>query len=209
MAEVLRVEKRSEIGKHRTRRLRRAGRVPAVLYGHGQESMSLTLSAEEIGAALRHGSRVVELAGGVNENALIRALQWDPFGTEVLHVDLMRVSIDERIEVSVTVELRGVAPGQKEGGVVQVHVHEVAIETTAAAIPEKLHINVNDLRVGQSKTAADIEDLPSHAKLLIDPETVVVHCFVPVEREEAEAVGESVEPELIGRKEDKEQEEED
>jgi large subunit ribosomal protein L25 len=131
MRETLKVELRSTLGKRNNRRLRRSGHVPAVLYGHGQESVSLAVPKSAIEGALRHHSRLVDLAGGANESALISEIQWDTFGLEVLHVDFTRASADERIEVEVSIELKGQAVGAKEGGVVEQVLREVQIECPA------------------------------------------------------------------------------
>jgi len=207
MAEALNVEVRSERGKRESRRLRRDGKIPAILYGHGQESVSLSVSHEQFAAALRHHSRLVELKGGVSESALIRETQWDTFGTEVLHVDFARVSADERIEVQVSIELRGEAPGLKDGGVIQHLLHEVEIECLATSIPESIQVRIIKLNKGDEITAAQLT-LPEGVKLLSDPELVVVQCVEPVEEIETELGGEGAEPEVIGRKaEDGEEEE--
>src|SRR5436190_9769521 len=101
MAENLKVEPRKNRGTRHSKRLRAGGKVPAVLYGHGEKTVSLTVPAEQITAAVRHGSRVVDLKGAVSDSALIRELQYDTFGLEILHVDLARVSADERVHVKV------------------------------------------------------------------------------------------------------------
>ena len=92
MAETLNVKVRETRGKRNARRERRTGTIPAILYGHGEANHSLLIAADEMASVVRHGGRIVELKGAVNEKALIRALQWDTFGIEVLHVDLTRVS---------------------------------------------------------------------------------------------------------------------
>jgi large subunit ribosomal protein L25 len=204
MSEQLVCKKREKFGKLNSRRLRRAGGLPAVLYGHGEDTLNLELTADAFGAALRHGERLLELTGDVKQTALIQDMQWDAFGQEVLHVDLIRVKKGERIEVEVSVETRGVAPGATEGGVLVQPVHSIMIETLATEIPDKLHLNVNELSLGDSLTAADIEDLPAGAKLLIESDTVLVECIEQQEEVEEEADAGSVEPEVIGRKDDEE-----
>ena len=97
MAETLNVTTRETRGRRDARRLRRAGSIPAVLYGHGEANCSLTVGADDMAAVVRHGGRVVDLKGAVNEKALIRDLQFDIYGTHVLHVDFTRVSEHERI----------------------------------------------------------------------------------------------------------------
>jgi len=205
MAEELTVEIRQSRGKHNSRRLRAAGSIPAVLYGHGKETVALSVPAEQLDAAVRHGGRLVTLAGAVDEDAIIRELQWDAWGSHVLHVDFTRVSQHEKLEVDVALELRGEAPGVKEGGLVEQLIHEVHLECEAAAIPDKLDVNINQLGLGESITAGGLE-LPPSARLLDAPETVIVHCSEPVKEleEEAAAAGEA-EPEVIGRKKEEEE----
>src|SRR5690606_3229784 len=89
LAEVFNVTKRNEVGRQANKRIRRAGQIPAVLYGHGEATVSLAIKRDEVAAALRHSGKVVDLKGDITDSALIRAVQWDPFGIEVLHVDLM------------------------------------------------------------------------------------------------------------------------
>jgi large subunit ribosomal protein L25 len=207
MAEAIIVKVRDLRGKKNARRMRRQGQVPAVLYGHGEENVCLTVSQEELEAAVRQGARVLDLQGDLNESAFLREVQWDTFGTEVLHVDLTRVKAGETIEAAIPVELKGEAPGSKAGGIIEHLVHGVTIECPVAVVPERLIANIRTLELDGSITAADLE-LPEGAKLVTRPETVVVHC-VPaaptrdVEEEEAAPV-ESVEPEVIGRKAEEE-----
>jgi large subunit ribosomal protein L25 len=208
MAEVLNVEVRKEAGKRHAQRLRKNGVIPAVLYGHGEQTVSLAVPREQFSAALRHGSRLVELKGGANESALIRDLQWDIYGTVVLHIDFARVSADERIEVKVPVELRGQAPGVRAGGVIQHLVHEIEIECLATAIPDKIQLNINHLELKGSITVGQLE-LPQGVKLLSEPDAIAVQCVEPAVEEEVEAAPtEGAEPEVIGRKAEEEGEEE-
>jgi len=200
MAENLNVKVRSACGKRESRRLRRSGGIPAILYGHGEANCSLTVASDEMKSVVRRGGRVVDLKGAVNEKAFIRDLQWDVYGTEVMHVDFARVSEHERIEVKVAVELRGQAAGAKDGGVVEHFVHEVAIECEALAIPDKLELNINELKIGDQLSAADLK-LPPGVNLISDPGVVVVHCVAArVEEELGAPAGGTVEPEVIGRK---------
>ncbi len=205
MAEVLNVEVRQTRGKRHARRMRVAGMIPAVLYGHGEATVSLTVSAEQLDAAVRHGSRMVNLAGAVDEMALISELQWNTWGTNVLHADFTRVSEHEKVKTQVTVELRGEAPGVREGGVIEQLIHEVQLECKATDIPDKITVSVNTLKLYDSITVADLE-LPAEGVVLAKAEAVVVQCVEPakeLEEEGAEAV--EGEPEIIGgRKEEEE-----
>jgi large subunit ribosomal protein L25 len=199
MAEELQVELRQERGKRASRRLRRARRVPGVLYGHRKENVALTVPAEPLDALVQHGNRLVTLRGAVSESAFIRDVQWDVWGTHVLHVDFTRISEHEKVEVQVALEIRGEAPGIKEGGVVEQLVHQVEIECPASGVPERLEVNVNHLNLRDSITIADLV-LPAGATAHCDPGTVVVQCVEPVEVPEEVEVAEAApgEPEVIG-----------
>ena len=203
----LAVEGRQETGKRRNRRLRAAGKIPAVLYGHKQESVSLQVSAEDVEAVLRHGSRFVALTGAVNERAFIKECQWDTWGQVVLHVDFTRVSEHEKIRMDVPVELRGEAPGVKEGGVVKQVLHSMEIECEPTSAPEKIEVNINHLQLTGVIHVADIA-MPEGVKPLTDPATPVVECNEAVEIEETEEAAEGAEPEVIGRKKSDEDEDE-
>jgi large subunit ribosomal protein L25 len=201
MAETLNVKMRDARGTRNARRMRRDGAIPAILYGHGEANHSLTVAADEMTAVVRHGGRVVELKGAVNEKAFIRALQWDIYGLAVVHVDLTRVSEHERVEVKVRVELRGHAAGVKDGGIVEHFVHEVEIECEALAIPDRIEVSITDLKIDDSIKANELT-LTAGAKLVSDPDAVIVHCVMPraAEEEAAAPAPGGVEPEVIGRK---------
>jgi len=94
VAEVLNCEQRDFTGTLRNRRLRETGKIPAVLYGRG-DCKSLSIDTRDVSSAIRHGSRIVELKGSVNESAMIKEVQWDAFGVDVLHVDLARIDASE------------------------------------------------------------------------------------------------------------------
>ncbi len=205
-AQTLTVAIRETTGKRRNRRMRDAGQVPAVLYGHQKEAVSLTLKAEELDVTVRHGNRFVALAGAVNESALIKYCQWDTWGARILHVDLTRVGEHEKIQVVLPLELYGEAAGLKDGGVVKQVLHELKLECEAGSVPEKIDVNINHLEFNHSLIVADLK-LPEGAKALADATQIVVSCTAQVEASEEEA-GEAgaAEPEVIGRKKAEEEE---
>ena len=203
MAEAVTVEIRELRGSRSARREREGGRVPAVLYGHGQETLSLSLPTAQLSAVIRHGARLVDLNGAVSEKAFIREMQWDTFGLHVLHVDLARVSEDETLQVKVPVELRGSAVGLKEGGVIDHHLHELEIECRATSIPDKIQVNINELHLNQAITVANLK-LPEGVRVLDDADEIVVQCVPPREESETTDMG-GAEPEVIGRKADDEE----
>ena len=203
MAEQLTTSARESGGRHVNRRLRDSGMTPAVLYGHGETNITLSVPSDALSRAMRHGSRLVALTGAVNESAFIRDLQWDTYGTSVMHVDLSRVSADELVKVHLPLELRGEAPGLKEGGIVELLLHDITIECPAGSIPEKIFINVKNLKLNDTIMLGGIE-LPDRAKAVGDPELMVVHCIVPLVRGDDEGEGGAAEPEVIGGKKDEE-----
>jgi len=140
----------------------------------------------------------VDLKGDVSDTALIRDVQWSTFGTDVLHVDLARVSAEERVRVTVPVEIKGTAAGAREGGVVELVVHDVEVECPAGSIPDKIEVRVHELHLDQSLKVGDLT-LPEGMRLLADPDMIIVHCVGRADEEE-EAAGEVAEPEVIGRK---------
>jgi len=210
MAEILHIEKRETRGKRFAKRMRKIGKIPGVLYGHGKETVSLAINTDELDASIRHGARLVELQGDMKESAFVKQIQWDAFGTKVLHVDLTRVEAGDSVEISLTVELRGVAPGTKQGGTIEHQLHELAVRCPVAAIPESVSLNINNLELDQTITAGDIE-LPSGTELLTAASTVVVSCSEPTvregEAEEETAPSSDFEPEVIGRKPEDEESE--
>lgn len=196
-SESLEVMPREATGTKECRRMRRQGLVPAVLYGHGEACINLMAKREAIEAVVRHGSMFVELHGAVTSGAVIRELQWDTFGTRPLHIDFVRASKSERVHVKVPLDMKGEAPGHRNGGVVTLVVHELELECTPDAIPDHLHAVINSLDVGGHITVADLE-LPPGARVIADPDEVLVTCVRPGEKAEAEES--ASEPEVIGRK---------
>ena len=198
MSDSLEVVARNTTGSRESRRLRRQGFVPAVLYGHGEKVVDLAARREALEAVVRHGSRIVELKGAVKTSALVRDMQWDTFGVEPLHVDFVRVDKTERIKVRVPLDLKGEAPGHRAGGTVNLVLHEIEIECTPATIPEKIHVHVGKLEVGGTIKVHDIE-LPSGAKAVTDGDETAVSCVVATHKTDEAAAG-VAEPEIIGRK---------
>ena len=201
VAEILNCEKRDFTGTLRNRRLRNSGKVPAVLYGRG-DCLNLSLEGRDVSNVVRHGSRIVELKGDANESALIKEVQWDAFGVDVLHIDLTRIDADEAVELTIAVELVGEAPGVKKNGMVKHLLHSVDVKIPATNVPEKLQVKINDLDLDDAIKASEIP-LPEGAVLLTDPDATIAQCIAMAEQEDTtadEAGDEAAEPEVIGRK---------
>ena len=209
MAENLNVKRREKLGGSNNRRLRRLGQVPAVLYGHGEASVALAIDSVAVMGVIRHGGKLVRLQGDLSEGAFIKAVQWDVYGKDLVHIDLLRVSETERVRTTVTIELKGTAAGLSEGGIIEFVVHELDIECPAAAVPEKLVINVNELHLGGAIHAREVT-LPEGATVLDDENMVIVHCIAPHIEGDAEVAGAAepgaVEPELIRKEKTAEEE---
>ena len=199
MADLLNVEARDTTGTLRIRRLRKSGKIPAVLYGHGEGTVSLTLLRKEIDKIVGHGGHIVELKGAVSEGALIKDIQWDAFGSSILHVDLTRIDPNEKVEVTLPLALKGDAPGTHNGGVVQHLMHELTIICPANKVVDSLELKINDLELDKTLTAGDVE-LPEGAELAGEPNEVVASCSVPTVVAEPEAEEGAAEPEVIGEK---------
>ena len=202
MSEVLEVESRPKLGKLNNRRLRDEGKLPAVLYGHGEDPVNLTVKTEQLDATLRHGGHLVELQGAAKGQAFLQDVHWDTFQQHVLHVDLLRVDSSDRVKVELPVVLRGEAPGENEGGVVEFVLHSIEIEASPTTLPDNLHLNVNDLHLGGALKPADIEDLPAGATVITDADAVIVQCVDAKTDEETVEGAEAgaAEPEVIGQK---------
>lgn len=200
MTDVLQAEKRQQLGSAATRRLRRAGQVPAVLYGHGEKNEHLAVPSVQVRTLLRHHSKMIKLTGALQETALISEMQWDPLGLEVLHLDLIRVNLREKVDISVPIHTHGDPIGVREGGVLLENVYEVEVRCPAGSIPESLGLDVNELHLNENLTAGDLE-LPDGVELVTPPETVVAHVEEPrVAPTEEELEGaEEGEPEVIAR----------
>jgi len=187
--DVLVAHTRTKTGTTGATALRRAGRIPAVIYGHGSPAVPIELDARVFDTLLHHGgkNRLLELAldGGAPDTALIRDVQRDPITRRVVHADLQRVSATEEISASLPIATVGVADGvRNSGGVMDVVLHAVDVLGPANALPEQIEIDVTELGIHQHITAGDLK-LPPSLKLDMDPTTVLV--AIEPSRTEAES----------------------
>jgi large subunit ribosomal protein L25 len=202
-------------GTQATRKLRKQGLIPAVVYGHKEAVVPLALDRKEVETALRHNVRVVDLQlDGKSETAVIQEVQYDHLGADVLHVDFKRVSKDERVTMSVRIELKGVPAGLGGGHVLEQPLHQVHVECPALAIPDSIRVNILDLKVGEPIHVRDLH-LPDGVKAMDPPDLVVVQiATVKVEVAPVVAPAEgavaptSAEPEIVGRRVKEEEAEE-
>jgi large subunit ribosomal protein L25 len=179
-------EPRTELGKGGARRTRRAGKVPAVLYGHGEPPKHISLPAREFAAAIRHGGTNqifnISLADGTETLALPRSIQRHALKDTFNHVDLLIVKRGERVTVDVPVHLLGEAAR----GTLVIHEHDrLALSADALHLPDHLEASIEGLEAGTRVTAADVA-LPEGAELVGDPDTVVAIISVAPTAEELE-----------------------
>jgi len=166
-------EPRTEFGKGGARRTRRAGKVPAVLYGHGEKPKHIALPAREFAAAIRHGGAnqlfEIEVSDGTRALALTKAIQRDPIKDTFDHVDLLIVRQGEMVTIEVPVVLTGEAARET---LVMLEHDKLAVLADATRLPEKLEASVEGLRAGSRVTAGEIA-LPEGVELAADPDLVV------------------------------------
>lgn len=190
MAEVrIPAEQRNEFGKGASRRIRRAGQVPAVVYGHGAEPAHVSLPGHELMLALKNSNVLIELdvQGGEKTLVLPKAVQRDVIRGFIEHVDFLTVKRGEKVTVEAPIHVDGeLAPG---GNLLEHVLNSLPIEAEATHIPESITVSVAGLSAGESVQAKDIV-LPSGVALAIDGDEVVLQ-VVAAQAEEAPAEGET------------------
>jgi large subunit ribosomal protein L25 len=193
---TIKAETRTEFGKGGARRTRRAGNVPAVLYGHGTDPKHIALPAREFAAAIRHGVAnqlfSIEISDGSQTLALPKAIQRDPVRDSYEHVDLLIVRRGEKITIDIPVHLTGEAA--RDTLINQEHT-TLSIVADATRLPEFLEVSVAGLEPGSHVTAADV-NLPDGVELAVDPELIVaIVNAAPIISLEEEVEGEEAEGE--------------
>lgn len=178
-------EPRTEFGKGPARRERQAGRVPAVLYGHGTDTRHITLPGHAVMMALKTANVLIRLDGlpGGNQLVLPKAVQRDPIKGFVEHVDFIMVRRGEKVTVEVPVEVTGEV---FSGGLLDQQLVQVSIEAEATNIPAAIEVDVEDMEIGASVHAGDLK-LPTGSSLAVDPETLVLHVIAAPTAEQLEA----------------------
>ena len=182
----LEAEPRTEFGKGSARRTRRAGRIPAVLYGHGQDVVHLSLPAREFAAALRNGGSNALLTialNGKEQLALTKAVQRDPLTRRHEHADLLVVRRGEKVTVDVPVHVVGEAAPET---LVSIELNTVSVQVAATSIPESIEVDVTGREAGQGVTAGALA-LPAAATLVTDPDALVVNVMTAPTAEALEA----------------------
>lgn len=207
MAEVtLEVTRREQTGKEVAKKLRRDGKVPAVVYGGRKEPVAITVDRKavtELVTKSEHGVRSVfllKMAGSDQQrHAMIKEITIDPISRKMKHIDFVRVVMDEKVKVTIPVHINGTAIGVKEGGLLDWQVRELHIETLPTSIPDTIEVDVSELRNHDYLRVKDLK-MPEGAKVLDDPERVVVgvtHAKAEVLPETVADAAAAAEPEVI------------
>ena len=191
--------RRDPEGSRAVRRLRRSGHVPGIVYGGGEDPVALQIEVLTLNRLLAHAGQILDLEmDGTRSAVLLKDTQRHPVTGAPVHVDLLRVRMDEAIQTTVVVELVGLedSPGAKEGGVIEHITREVTIEALPGDIPDQLTLDVSGMNVNDTLTLADVS-APSGVTLVDDAETVIATCTPPRLEIEPEEEIES-ETELVG-----------
>jgi large subunit ribosomal protein L25 len=210
----LKANKRKDAGKGAARTHRREGRVPAILYGHGEESVSITVDRNELDRLVHSISienTIVDLdVEGGGYKVLIREIQRHPVRKDFVHVDFFHVAMDEKIHLEIPVVIVGTAEGVKnKGGILDHQLREIEVYCLPGNIPEKIEVDVSALDIGESIHVSDLDLGDVDVETDLDRTVVAVLApTVAAEPEEAEAGEELAEPQLVGREREEAGEEE-
>jgi large subunit ribosomal protein L25 len=197
----LNVSSRKSGGSREARRLRRSGRVPGVLYGHGADPVGFDADARELRMALAGSGAVLDLSvdGQKTTPVVLKEAQRHPLLGETTHVDLLRVKLDEAISALVPLELLGVddAPGVKEGGILEQITRELNVEALPTAIPESISHAVGEMEIGETILLSAVA-VPDGVTFLDDPEETTVATLSPPRLQSQQAEEIEAETELVG-----------
>lgn len=203
MAIVIEAESRQPGGKNVNRRLRVAGRIPAVLYGPGKDPTPVSVNPESIKQILYSDTGhntifEVKLDGGAQTNAMVKEYQLDPVLGKLIHADLFQIAMDRQLVLEVDVEIVGDSEGVKLGGLMDIVTRSIEVECLPTDIPESIKVDVTGLKINDY---VRVKNLPSDpkVKILTDREVVIVTIVPPLKEEAApeEAPAEAAEPEVI------------
>lgn len=203
MAQVIVLaDTRTDFGKNASRRLRVAGKIPGVVYGHGLETRAIAVDPKAIHGILHSGTGrntifSINVAGDMTD-VLVRDFQLDPVKSNLIHVDFQHVAMDEVMEFEVPVEVHGTPKGVKAGGILDIVLRQITVECLPADVPAGISINAEGLDIGDTVRVSDLMVDASKLKILNEADLVVLTVVPPrVEAEPLAAGEEPAEPEVI------------
>ncbi len=193
----IQIQIKKDSGSRIASKYRKSGLIPAILYGHKQENLMFLLDKREFIKTLNSGVKMVNLKwDSSEETALIKNVQFDTFGKEILHIDFVRIALTEKVTTPVPIVLYGTSQGVKEGGILDHSMKEVEIECLPTEIPKEIRINVSELKIKDSLHMKDIE-LPPNVKALENPDAIVVSVHFAAEEKEVPEEELVAEPEVL------------
>ena len=206
---IFEAQPRSEYGRRASNAYRAQGLLPANIYGLGKENLTVTIDTKEFTRAFMSGQRIVTInTDGGQEKGVVKEVQYDGLGDELVHVDFTRIDIHQKITLEVALEIVGTVVA----GVLEVPLKEVKVESLPAGFPSSIPVNITELKIGDAIRVADLE-APEGCTFADEPETLVIQVTAPVEMEEEAAVEEGAEgespdePEVVGKPKDEDSEE--
>jgi len=175
---LLKVKLRERTGSKAAVVLRKQGRIPAIIYGHKAEPVAVSVDARVFTEGLHHGHRLMDVQiGRKKQKMIVKDVQYDHLGKDIIHADFMRVDIGEMVRVNVPVELKGTAKGMNEGGIIEENADHLEIECRVTDIPESIVVSVKEMGVGDALHASDVE-LAEGLKLISSPDTLLAACHL-------------------------------
>ncbi|MHC4663390.1 MAG: 50S ribosomal protein L25 [Planctomycetota bacterium] len=194
----LNAEIRERLGGRNPRRDRREGRVPAIVYGRGEDPLAIKISTKDMEKIVSENARMVILNGiPGNPQVAIRDIQWGNIGEEIVHVDFLRIALDELMETSTPIELVGTPKGVSGEGILDQVLSEIELSCLPGNLPDAITINIRDLGEGDEIRVKDITP-PQGVTFIAEPEAVVCRIIIPKEEEEEAALEAFDMPERIG-----------
>jgi len=195
----LQAKARPELGSRANKKLRDTGFVPGVIYGHKEAVVPVTLPKKELSYHIEHGAHVFELGlDGKSETVLVKEVQYNHLGIDVVHVDFARVSLTEKVTVTVPIELKGTPKGEAEGGVLQQVMNDIEVECVVTDIPDAVRHNVSEMALDDVLHIKELT-LPPGVVALADEDQVVAPVSAVAEEEPAPTAEGEAEPEIIGK----------
>ena len=200
---------RQDTGSSKSRALRAQARIPAVLYGHKEETLHIDVSEEEMLNVLRSGHHIVDLEhdSGV-KRAVIKDIQYDTLTEKILHIDFNRVAAGEKIKVELPIRLQGTPVGANQGGILQQEMEIISVECMPENVPDEIPVRVSDLEINDSLHVSDLPEIPG-LKYAADGKHVVAHVLPPRKEEVVEEITEEApagaEPEVLTERKETEE----
>jgi large subunit ribosomal protein L25 len=204
MPTVIAAQGRIPGGKNANRRIRKSGKIPAVIYGQGKQPAVVSVDPNEVKAILysetgRNTIFAVSVDGSEQNNAMVKDYQLDPVQGNLIHADFLEIAMDRLLELTVNVELVGEAEGVKlDGGIMDFVTRSIEVECLPSDIPESIKVDVSPLKINDYIRVKNIQT-DAKVKILSDPDVVIVTIVPPIKEEEVpvEAAVEAAEPEVI------------